>query len=163
MKAADIMRSGRVVSRDISIRDAEKVFAAQGVKILPVISRGRLAGIITHGDLARALPSNATTLSKTEMHYWLDEIPIEELVKEPVSVTPDMELLEVAALAAQKGFYNFPVAEDHKFLGMIYEEDLFRFLAGEAQRPALKIEVRINESGRGRTPFLKRLGFGGAP
>ena len=160
MLASQIMRKCKAVSSDLSIKETGTLFDLHNVKIFPVLNNDRFVGIITKGDIARALPSDANTLSKWEVHYWLDEVRIKEFMKEPVTISPDMELFEVVGIAERKGFYNFPVVEKGVLLGMVYEEDLFRYLANEARKPVLKIEVNITGQ---RSSFLKRLGLGGAP
>jgi acetoin utilization protein AcuB len=158
MMVSEIMRKCNAVSKDTSIKEAERLLKLYGVKILPVTNNSKLIGVVTRGDIARALPSDATSLSKWEIGYWLDEIKIEEFMKEPVTVSPDMELFEVIEITKGKGFYNFPVVENSILIGMIYEEDIFKALADEAKRPAIRIEVNIKGQ---RSSFLKRLGIGG--
>ena len=162
MRVAEFTRNSSAISRTTPIREAERVLISRGLKILPVTDRGRIVGVVTRGDIARALPSDATTLSKWEIGYWLDEVKVEEFMKEPVAVTPDMSLFEVVELAARRGFYNFPVVADGVLKGMIYEEDIFRCLADAAKRPAVKIEISLNGAERKRTSLLRRIGFGGA-
>ncbi|MBI5026504.1 MAG: CBS domain-containing protein [Nitrospirae bacterium] len=158
MRVSEIMRKCNPTSKETSIREAERLFKLHGVKILPVTNGNKLIGVVTRGDIARALPSDATTLSKWEIGYWLDEIKVTEFMKKPVTVSPDIELFEIVEVARDKGFYNFPVVENGSLLGMIYEEDIFKALADEAKRPAIRIEVNVKGQ---RSSFLKRLGIGG--
>ena len=160
MRVAEFMRNSSAIGKNTSIQDAEKILASQRVKILPVLNYNRLVGVVTRGDIARALPSDATTFSKREIRYWLDEVKVKEFMREPTTVTPDMDFFDVVGLAIKRGVYNFPVLDEGKFVGMIYEEDIVRYLADEARRPAVKIEVNVK---RQRVSFLERFIPGGAP
>ncbi len=160
MLASEIMRKCKAVSSDLSITEAGKLFDLHNVKIFPVLNNDRLVGIVTKGDIARALPSDANTLSKWEVHYWLDEVRIKGFMKDRVTISPDIALFELVDIARRKGFYNFPVAEKGILLGMVYKEDIFRHLADEARKPVLKIDVNITGQ---RPSFFKRLWIGGAP
>ena len=89
------MRKCKTIGTDLSIKETEILFDLYKVKIFPVINNDKLVGIVTKGDIARALPSDANTLSKWEVHYWLDAVRIEEFIKEPVTISPDTGLFEV--------------------------------------------------------------------
>jgi acetoin utilization protein AcuB len=154
MKVAELMRPSTAVGKGTSIRDAEKILTSRRIKMLPVVNRDRLVGVVTRGDIARALPSDATTFSKREVLYWLDEVTVEEFMKAPVTVTPDMNLFEVVSLAEREGMYNFPVVEGSRLLGMLHEEDIFRHLAYMARRPAVRIEISVQDN---KSSLLKSL------
>ena len=163
MKVERFMRKSATISPKTPICEAEALCRELGVKILAVAEHGRLAGVVTRGDLARALPSEATTLAKNEMRSWLDEVRVDEFMKKPIAVSTDMDIFDAAALAAREGFYNFPVVKDSAFVGMLYEADLFRCLVEEVSRPSLRVEVNMPEGPQNRLSILKRLGIGGMP
>ncbi len=162
MKVERFMRQGPTISPRAPILEAESLCRTLNVKILAVTEHGRLEGVVTRGDIARALPSEATTLAKNEMRAWLDEVLVEEFMKEPLVLSTGTDILDAASLAARSGIYNFPVVEGGKLVGMLYEEDLFRCLIEEVSRPALRIEVslaaKLQDTGR----QLQGAGKGGA-
>jgi acetoin utilization protein AcuB len=46
------------------------------IKLLPVISEGKLVGIVSDRDLKKASPSDATTLDMHELLYLISRIKI---------------------------------------------------------------------------------------
>ncbi len=143
MKAGNIMSFVNAITKDMSIADAESSFMSQGVIALPVVDNNRLIGVITMSDIARALPSHASTLSKWEIGYLLDNTGINKLIRKPLSVSPDMDLSEVVNLAMEKGVYSFPVIDKGNFLGMIYEGSIIKYLSDEINRSTVKVEVNF--------------------
>lgn len=149
------------ISKKMSIMNAEQAFISQGVNILPVVDNNKLAGVITKNDLFRALPSHAVTLSKWEINFLLDDIKVEELIKKPLTVTPQMNLMDIVDLALEKRAYNFPVVERGNFMGMIYEDRIIKFLLEETKKPSVKVEVNFRGNEPRKFSFLKFLGIGG--
>ncbi|MEW6619607.1 MAG: CBS domain-containing protein [bacterium] len=141
MIVSEIMSKCNSVSKKTSIREAERTFQMQEIKILPVTSNGKLVGVVTRGNIARALPSIATTLSKHEIAYWLDEIFVEEFMTKPVTVTPTMSLIDVVDLVIKTGLYNFPVVEEDCLSGMLYQKDIFNALFNIARTPLIRVEI----------------------
>lgn len=145
MLVNDIMSKCSTLSRRTPIREAERIFKSQATKILPIVNNGKLVGVVTREDIARALPSDATTLSKYEIAYWLDEVFVEEFMKESVAITSTMSLMDVVYLAIRNETYNFPVVDGNHFLGMVYEKDIFRALTDRARVPLIRVEVHCLE------------------
>jgi acetoin utilization protein AcuB len=81
-----------------SILNAMNIMMTKIINRLPVISNGKLVGIITDGDLRAASPSPVTSLSKFEMNELLSKVSIKDVaVKKVIACTPDT-LIEDAAL-----------------------------------------------------------------
>ena len=52
----------------------------------------------------------------------------EAMSLEPVTVGPDTEIEEIAALMVDKGFHTLPVLENGKLVGIVGKEDILRTL-----------------------------------
>ena len=57
-----------------SMMDASKTLKERRIRMLPVLEKGRLVGVVTDRDLKRASPSDATTLDMHELLFLISKI-----------------------------------------------------------------------------------------
>ena len=121
-----------VVTVDIegSMEDAIKLLKENNIRMLPVLKKGRLAGIVTDRDLKRAQASDATTLDIHELFYLLSKIKVGHVMsKNPLTVPPDFTIEETADLLLQHKISGAPVVDaEGEIAGVITKNDLFRAL-----------------------------------
>jgi acetoin utilization protein AcuB len=100
------------------------------IKLLPVISEGKLVGIVSDRDLKKASPSDATTLDMHELLYLISRIKISDLmIKNPKTVSPDYTIEEAAQLLLEYKISGLPVLDTkNKLVGIITKSDIFRAL-----------------------------------
>ncbi|MBW2609893.1 MAG: CBS domain-containing protein [Deltaproteobacteria bacterium] len=116
------------VDIDTSIEGAMKLLNRFKIRILPVINKEKLVGIVTDRDLKRASASDATSLSVHELNYIISKIKVKEIMtKEPVTVPPDYTLDETAKLFLKNKISGVPVVDnEQRCIGIITQTDLFR-------------------------------------
>ena len=109
------------VRPETSMPEALDLMHKEHIRRLPVVNKhGELVGIITEGDLQKASPSEATSLSIYEVTYLLSKLTVERLMsKEVVTVTEDTPLEEAARIMADHHFSGLPVMRDKELVGMI--------------------------------------------
>lgn len=114
------------VSPDTTIADALELMRVKKINRVPVVKKGKIAGIITERKLMEVSPSSATSLSIFEINYLLSKTKVEEVMtKKVVTVSPD-DLLEVAALKMRdNAIGGLPVVENSKVVGIITESNIF--------------------------------------
>jgi acetoin utilization protein AcuB len=124
--------SKNVVSIDVndSMQDAMRLLKEHGIRMLPVMSKGRLVGIVTDRDLKKASASDATTLEIHELLYLLQEIKVKDIMtKDPITVPPDYTAEETAQVLLDSKISGAPVVDDNgQVVGIITQTDLFRVL-----------------------------------
>lgn len=122
--------SQMVITVDVndSMMDATKKLKEHDIRMLPVMKKGKLVGIVTDRDLKRASASDATTLEVHELLYLLSEIKVKELMsKDPITVPFDYTMEETAEVLMENKISGVPVVDNEgKIVGMITETDLFR-------------------------------------
>jgi acetoin utilization protein AcuB len=98
--------------------------------MLPVMKKGKLAGIITDGDLKRASASDATTLEIHELLYLLSTIKVKEIMtKDPITVPFDYTMEETAEILLENKISGVPVVDDRgHVIGAITQTDLFKMM-----------------------------------
>lgn len=119
-----------VVEYDTPIVDAHHLMKEKNIRRLPVIKDGKLAGIVTIGDIREASPSDATTLSVWEMNYLLAKLTVERVMtKKPITAKADMSIREAATIMLEKKVSGLPVTNDeNELIGIITESDVFRLV-----------------------------------
>jgi acetoin utilization protein AcuB len=107
-----------------TLMEAAQVMRMRKIRRIPIVSGGRLVGLLTEGDLKRAEPS---TLSDTQEHFTevmegtqVNRIMIENLL----TTTPDALLVEAARTLWTNKYGALPVLEDEKLVGILTDNDL---------------------------------------
>ena len=124
--------SKNVVAVDVndSMQMAIYILQDNKIKQLPVLSEGKLVGIVSDRDLKKASPSNATTLDMHELLYLISRIKVSDLmIKNPITVPPDYTIEEAAQLLLEHKISGLPVLDTKAGLvGIITKSDIFRAL-----------------------------------
>lgn len=107
-----------------TLMEAAQVMRMRKIRRIPIVSGGKLVGLLTEGDLKRAEPS---TLSDTQEHFTevmegtqVNRIMIENLL----TTTPDAPLVEAARTLWTNKYGALPVLEGDKLVGILTDNDL---------------------------------------
>jgi len=113
-----------------SMEDAMKNLKKHDIRMLPVMKKGKLVGIITDRDLKKASASDATTLEVHELLYLLTKIQVKEIMtRDVITVPPDYTVEETAQVLQKNRISGAPVVDDSgQLVGTITQTDLFRVL-----------------------------------
>lgn len=138
------------IGMDANVNEAFRIMKEKNIRRLPVMNQGRLAGIITLGDLNQAAPSAATSLSIHELNYLLARTRVKDVFpphQELITVTPQTYIETAAKLMLQHQVSGLPVMEGDQLVGIITETDLFRALIDilGVKRPHTRIDTLIPE------------------
>jgi acetoin utilization protein AcuB len=100
------------------------------IRMLPVMEKGKLVGVVTDRDLKEASASDATSLEIHELLYLISKIKISEIMsRNPVTVPVDYTVEEVAEILLNKRISGAPVVDhDGKVVGTITQTDIFKVL-----------------------------------
>lgn len=119
---------------DDSIHDAMKLLKTHKIRMLPVIKKSKLVGVITDRDIKRASASDATTLSVHELNYILSTVKVKEIMpKKLITVPFDYTIEETAEVLLNHKISGVPVVDhDGGIVGTITQTDIFREIISSA-------------------------------
>jgi CBS domain-containing protein len=131
VKVAQLM-SEKVVTAlpKTTIFEAEKTMTTQGFRRLPIISDGKVIGIITTMDIIRFFGTGKVfkhLQSKTIIQV-LNTPALEISTREVTTITPNADVGQAAKLMRDKNIGAIPVVEKEKLVGMITERDFFKLI-----------------------------------
>ena len=118
------------VDVDDSMHDAMKRMKEKDIRMLPVLKKGKLVGVVTDRDLKRASASDATTLDVHELLYLVSKIKILNIMtKNPITVPQNFTIEETAEVLLKHKISGVPVVDQNgQLVGTITQTDLFRVL-----------------------------------
>ena len=146
LKVKDIMTKEVIsVTPETEITQAAEILLEKRINGLPVIDPfGRLVGIICQSDLVAQqkgipIPSVFTLLesfipltSMKRIDKEMEKIAAltvkEAMTLEPVTVSPETDIEDVAKLMVDKKYHTLPVVEGGKVVGVVGKEDVLKTL-----------------------------------
>lgn len=139
------------VDANTSVMRAGRTMKDNNIRRLPVVSQGKLAGIITDRDLKEASPSSKTEMDLHEMYYLLSEMKVKDVMTgNPICLKLD-DTLEKAALVmlTEKISGLLIVDENENLVGLLSESDVLRgFIhATGIQDGAFQIVMDMSDAG----------------
>ena len=126
-KVADWMtRNPITIDDDASVIEALHVMKDRGIRRLPVMRDGRLAGIVTDRMLKDYAPGKATTLDTWEVHYLLSKTLLRDVMNpNPHTVTPGADITTAATIIRDNKLYGLCVVnESGDLIGILTIKDL---------------------------------------
>ena len=97
------------IEKDATVIEAIHFMKEKNVRRLPVMNKGKIAGVVTEKMIADFKPSKATTLDTWEIHYILSKTPVTEAMNpKPLRGKPEPDLSDAAQLL-----------HDHKLNGVL--------------------------------------------
>lgn len=160
MRARDIMTTGVVsVSPETDIAEAVRLMLERQISGVPVIdASGRLAGILTEGDLMRR-----AELDTGRQSWWINPTSSPEQVakafvkshglkvkdvmtKEVVTINEQEPLDRIAMVFEERGIKRTPVMRSGKVVGIVSRANLLRSLATKRISDAAPSDSQIRST-----------------
>ena len=137
------------IDEDVSMMKASRLMKQHGIQHLPVMRKGRLAGIVSDRDLKEAHPSKASTLDIHELYYLLDQLKIKEIMTKKLFTSHTDDTIErAAALMLKHDISALPVVNNEGDLeGIITKGDVFRALVSISgiYQAAVQVGVELTD------------------
>ena len=131
MHVRDIMQHD-VATLDASDRLdlADDIMRLGRIRHLPILSRGRLVGILSQRDLFRAAVSSVLQVARPTERDWLGKIPVAAVMTpDPFTVAPETSVRTAVAVMMERKIGCLPVVDRGQLVGIVSETDCLRYLA----------------------------------
>jgi CBS domain-containing protein len=147
--AKDIMtRDVITITPETEVAQAAKLLLTSRINGVPVVNdAGELVGILCQSDLIIQQKNIPIPSLFTFLDGFIPLTPSKNLDKEvekiaatkvsdamtadPVTVSPDTEIAEIAALMVEKNYHTLPVVDGDKLVGVVGKEDVLKTLISE--------------------------------
>ncbi|NOQ45198.1 MAG: CBS domain-containing protein, partial [Desulfobulbaceae bacterium] len=111
-----------------SVMRATRTMKENNIRRLPVLSHGKLAGVVTDRDLKDASPSSTSEIDLHEMYYMLSEMKIKDVMTDKCICLQSDDTLEKAALVMlmEKISGIMILDAEENLVGLLSETDILR-------------------------------------
>ncbi|MBN1192948.1 MAG: CBS domain-containing protein [Coriobacteriia bacterium] len=121
-KATDIASAPvRTITPETAMSEAGRIMATWGHGGLPVVEDGRLVGLVTRKDVDKATRHGLGHAPATGF-----------MARDPITVGPDTDMIELERLLVRTGIGRVPVVEGGVLTGIVTRKDLLRAEHGES-------------------------------
>lgn len=109
------------IEKDATIIEAIHLMKEKKIRRLPVMDKGKIAGIVTEKMILDFKPSKATSLDTWEVHYILSRTPVTEAMNpNPYKIPPETPLTDAARLLHDRKLNGVLVVNDSgKLVGIL--------------------------------------------
>jgi CBS domain-containing protein len=124
------------VTPQTTLRQVIEVMKSQGCRQLPVLSDGKLVGIITDRDVRLVMNSPLLLHGRWQDEEILDEMTAEScMTPDPMTVSPETSAYQAANMLSIYKFGAMPVVRNGELVGIITVTDFLNYFA--MQQPEL--------------------------
>jgi CBS domain-containing protein len=146
--AKDIMTPDPVtVAPDTTVTEAARLMSERRIGALPVVDKGRMVGLVTEGDLIMqdvkvhfptylsllggyVFAPGASDRFENSLRKAVAATVSDVMTREPVTVTADALVTDVATLLVERDIARVPVMDGDAVIGIVSKSDIVRSLVG---------------------------------
>lgn len=140
------------ISAGESLSTVEDIMRLGRVRHMPVVSGGRLVGVVSERDLLRSSLSSLSSHRTAERKAFLYAVEIGRVMSQPpIVIDPDASIRQAAQVMAENKIGCLPVVRDEELIGIVTETDVLRWVAdGDGDQP--RPEPASSDRTRSATP-----------
>ena len=118
------------IDKSDTIGLATQLMTENRIRTIPVVSEGKLVGIISDRDLKKVSVSGGTGLEAPKVAYFNTRVKVGSfMTKDVITVSPDTTVDEVAKIMMDKKISGIPVVESSgELVGIITQGNIFKLL-----------------------------------
>lgn len=108
----------------------DAVMSMDRIRHLPVLSEGKVVGVVSQRDLFRSALGTALALGIRRPDELMRSLIVRDIMSSPaVTVAPDAYVQEAARTMAERKIGCLPVVEEGRLVGIVTETDIYRYAA----------------------------------
>lgn len=130
LTVSDIMMKNPVTLECDDILDvADDIMTLGRIRHLPILERGRVAGVLSQRDLFHSALVKLLGFEHREQKDLMRTIRVRDVMSYPViTIAPDAPVKQAARLMMEKKIGCLPVVRGEKFVGVVTETDILRYV-----------------------------------
>lgn len=118
------------ISAQESLSTVEDIMRLGQVRHMPVVSGGKLVGVVSERDLLRISLSSLSSHRSDERKAFLYAIEIERVMSQPpIVIAPEASVTQAARTMAEAKIGCLPVIAGEELVGIVTETDVLRWVA----------------------------------
>ncbi len=117
-----------VVNPTKKISEVNQMYNEYGIRHIPVVDGSKIIGVISKNDVQKL--GFGTSNENTEaLNAIYDSFELKNvMVKNPITVTADTNIKDVAEIFYNQSFHSLPVIENEEIVGIVTTTDLVKYL-----------------------------------
>lgn len=135
------------ITPEQTLGEARRLFENHKIRRLPVVVDNILVGILSPGDLEKAMPSIFDSEGSNEEEYLADHIEIRAVMTaSPLTIKADEPLIEAACKMRKNRIDGLPVVEDGSLVGVISITDILDAFIEilSTDKPGTRLDLKID-------------------
>lgn len=118
------------ISASESLSTVEDIMRLGRVRHMPVVSSGRLVGVVSERDLLRTSLSSLSSHRSAERKAFLYAVEIGRVMSQPpIVIDPEASIRQAARVMAENKIGCLPVVSGDDLIGIVTETDVLRWVA----------------------------------
>ena len=144
MTVADWMTPNPItIDEDASIIEAMHLLKEKNIRRLPVMRKGKIAGVVTEKMLLTFSPGKSTSLDTWEAHYLLAKTPVKQAMNpKPHKVTAETRVSDAAKLLHDRKLNGVLVVNERgDLIGIFTTTNALEALIASSGPPQARVSI----------------------
>ncbi|MDM1072353.1 CBS domain-containing protein [Empedobacter brevis] len=110
------------------ISEVNELFKEYNIRHIPVTEGTKLVGVISKNDVSK-LGYGVGEIDQNTLNTMYDTYELKDvMVKEPVTVSSETNIKDVAEILSEQSFHSLPVVDNNEVVGIVTTTDLVKYL-----------------------------------
>ncbi|MGV0833049.1 CBS domain-containing protein [Empedobacter brevis] len=110
------------------ISEVNELFKEYNIRHIPVTVGTKLVGVISKNDVSK-LGYGVGEIDQNALNTMYDTYELKDvMVKEPVTVSSETNVKDVAEILSEQSFHSLPVVDNNEVVGIVTTTDLVKYL-----------------------------------
>ncbi|MGV0755727.1 CBS domain-containing protein [Empedobacter brevis] len=110
------------------ISEVNELFKEYNIRHIPVTEGTKLVGVISKNDVSK-LGYGVGEIDQNALNTMYDTYELKDvMVKEPVTVSSETNVKDVAEILSEQSFHSLPVVDNNEVVGIVTTTDLVKYL-----------------------------------
>ena len=119
-----------LIPDDMFVSEARRVLAESNFHALPVVTAGKLRGLVTRQNLLRTAHFVLSTQNPDELNFFVTRLKVKDImVRNPATVQASDTMEYCLAKGRELGVAQFPVLEASRVIGIISANEILQLAA----------------------------------